>query len=88
MLPQCIAPTVVFTGSKLSSKFQIKHKTIYSHNHDMNCHDSCPENDSPDNYTGKTTGRISERVLEHTGKDINSHLYKQYRDRSSNFRDK
>ena len=37
---------------------------------------NCPENDCPYNYIGETARGISERVLNHTGKDINSHLYK------------
>ena len=35
LLPQYIVPTVVFIGSKLSSKFQVKDRTIFSHNHDI-----------------------------------------------------
>ena len=76
LLPQYLVPAVVFTGSKLSSKFQINDRTIFSHNHDINYHGNCPENGCPDNYIGETARRISERVLDHTGKDINSHLYK------------
>ena len=76
LLPQYLVPTVVFTGSKLSSKFQINDRTIFSHNHDINYHGNCPENGCPDNYIGETARRISESVLDHTGKDINSHLYK------------
>ena len=81
-----MVPKVVFTGSKLSSKFQVKDRTIFSNNHDIIYHGNCPENGCPDNSVGETARRISERVLDHTGKDINSHLYKHYRDRSSNFR--
>ena len=75
MLPQCIVPKVVFTGSKLSSKFQVKDRTIFSHNHDIIYQGNWPENGFPDNYVGETARRISERVLDHTGKDINSHLF-------------
>ena len=75
LLPQCIVPKVVFTGSKLSSKFQVKDRTIFSHNHDIIYQGNSPENGFPDNYVGETARRISERVLDHTGKDINSHLF-------------
>ena len=67
---------VVLTGSKLSSKFQVKDRTLFSHNHDIIYTCNCPENGCPDKYIGETAKRISEKVLEHTGKDINSHLYK------------
>ena len=76
LLPQCVVPKVVSTGSKLSSKFQVKDRTIFSHNHDIIYHGNCPENGFSDDYVGETARRISERVLDHTGKDINSHLYK------------
>ena len=76
LLPQCIAPNVVFTDSKLSSKFQLKDRTIFRHNHNIIYHGNCPENGCPDNYVWETARRISERVLGHTGKDISSHLYK------------
>ena len=63
MLPQCIVPTVVFTGSKLSLKFQVKDRTIFKHNHNIIYHGNCPENGCFDNYIGETARRISERVL-------------------------
>ena len=49
---------------------------MFSHIHDIICHGNCPENGCTDNYVQETARRISERVLDHTGKDINSHLYK------------
>ena len=76
LLPHCIAPKVAFTGSKLSSKFQVKNRTIFSHNHNIIYHGSCPENVCPNNYVRETARRIYQRMLDHTGKDINSHLYK------------
>ena len=53
LLPQCIVPKVVFTGSKLSSKFQVKDRTIFSHNHDIIYHGNCPENGCHENYIGE-----------------------------------
>ena len=76
LLRQCIVPKVVFTSSKLSSKFQVKDRTIFSHNRDIICNGNYPENGCPDNYVEKTARKTSERVLGHTGKYVNSHLYK------------
>ena len=76
LLPQCIVPTIANTGSKLSLKFQAKDRAIFSHSHDIIYQGNCPENGCPDNYIGETARRISERVLDHNGKDINSHFYK------------
>ena len=78
LLPQCIVPKIVFKGSKLSWKFQVEDRTIFSHNHDTIYLGNCPENGFPYNYVGQTARRISERVLDHTGKDINSHFDKHY----------
>ena len=77
LLPQCLVPTVDFTGIKLCSKFQVEDRTIFSYSYDIIYHGNCPENGCPDNYIGETARRISERVLGHTGKDINSHFHKQ-----------
>ena len=76
LLPQCIVPVVVFTVSKLSSKFQVKDRTIFSHNNVVIYLGNCLEDGCSDNYVWKTARKISERVLDHTGKDIKSHLYK------------
>ena len=64
LLLQCIVPKVVFTDSKRSSKFQVKDRTIFSHNHDVIYHINCRENGCPDNYVGETSRGISERVLD------------------------
>ena len=40
----------------------------FSHNHDIIYHGNCAENVCPDNYVGETARRISDRVLDHTGK--------------------
>ena len=76
LLPQYIVPKVVFTGSKLSSTFHVKDRIIFSYNYDIIYYGNCPENSWSDNYVAETTIRILEKVLDHTRKDINSHLYK------------
>ena len=49
-------------------------KTNFEHNHDIICHGTCPETDCPENYVGETAQIISERVNDHTGKDVPSHF--------------
>ena len=44
------------------------------HNNDLTYLVKCSEKTCPENYLGETTRRISERVLEHTGKDKKSHM--------------
>ena len=76
LLPTSIRTKIVCTGSKLSTCFQVKDKTKFEHNHDIVYHGTCPETDCPENYIGETARRISERVKDHTGKDVHSHLFK------------
>ena len=47
LLPPCIVPKAVFVGSKLSLKFQVKDRTILSHNHDIIYHGNSPGNGWP-----------------------------------------
>ena len=76
LLPQCTVPKVAFSGCKLISKFQLKDRATFSHHDDTIYHLNSPENDCPDNYVGETVRRIPEKVLDHTGNYINSHIYK------------
>ena len=66
-LPQRIVPKVVFTGGRLSSKFQVRGRAIFNHNlHIIYC-GNCLENFYPDNYVGETSSRISEKLDETLG---------------------
>ena len=62
LLPTNIRTKIAFTGSKLSTCFQVKDKTKFEHNHDIVYHGICPETDCSENYIGETARRISERV--------------------------
>ena len=76
LLATNIRTKLAFTGSKLSTCFQVKDKTKFEHNHDIVYHGICPETDCSENYIGETAWRISERVKDHAGKDVHSHLFK------------
>ena len=65
-------PRVLF----LSSCFNIKDKTKFPHKHDLVYHAKCAEESYNDDYIGKTAKRISEKVLDHSGRDKNSHILK------------
>ena len=67
---------VSFTRSKLSSYFNIKHKTKFEHRHDVIYLGAFPETTCNDNYVGEAKRRIFERVKDHNGKDFNLHLLK------------
>ena len=66
----CNAKTcAVYSGTKLSSKFQLKDQTKKDHQHDEVYYVKCPEEQCTEDYTG-------EHVKEHSGKDLKSHLFK------------
>ena len=75
LLPRCIVPKIVFKGSKLSWKFQVEDRTIFSHNHDIIYHGTCPENGFPYNYVGQTARRISEREFQTTLENISIAIF-------------
>ena len=69
---KCIA----YSGTKLSSKFQLKDQTKKNHQHDEVYYVKCPEEQCTEDYTGERGRRLIEHVKEHSGKDLKSHLFK------------
>ena len=61
------------TGTKLSSQFNIKGDTNKQHKHDLVYFSRFPLTDCTDSYIGETARRLSERVMDHTGRDTKSH---------------
>ena len=53
-LSTIITTKIAFTGSKLSTCFQVKDKKKFEHNHDIVCHGTSPETDCSENYIGET----------------------------------
>ena len=58
---------LVFTGTKLSTKFNIKDKTSKKHQDDLTYSEE---------YNSETGRRLIERVHEYSDKDVNSHVFK------------
>ena len=68
---------VTYSGTRLSSKFtKIKDKTVKENQHDIVYYVKYPESKCSEDYTGETARRLSERVLDHNGRDAKSHLVK------------
>ena len=51
-------------------------QTKFEHKNDLIYHGHCPIKECPDNYIGETERRISERIIDHQGRDTHSHLLK------------
>ena len=45
LLPANIRTKIAFAGSKFSTRFQVKDKTKFEHNHNIVYHGTCPETD-------------------------------------------
>ena len=76
ILPRNVKPQVAFTGRKVGISFQIKDKTEMKHNHDIVYYIKCPVEQCNENYIGEIRRRISERIIDHAGRDSNSYVYK------------
>ena len=76
ILPNNVKPRTAFTGRKVGTSFQIKDKTEMKHNHYIVYYNECSEEQCNKNYIGETGRRISERIIDHAGRDSNSCVYK------------
>ena len=76
LLPKVCVTKISYVGNKLSICFRVKDVTKFKRNHDIIYQGRCPEIGCNDHYLGETGHRISERVLDHAGRDPNSHLFK------------
>ena len=55
---------LVFTGTKLGTKFNIKDKTSKEHQHDLTYSVVCPDRNCNEGYNGETGRRLIKRVHE------------------------
>ena len=64
-----IKTDVASQGKQLSSCLNIKDKIEFQHKHDLLYHAECPEENCNDDYVGEVERCISERVIDHSGRD-------------------
>ena len=67
---------LVFTGTKLSTKFNIKDETSKKHQDDLTYSVVSPDANYNEEYNSETGRRLIERVHEYSDKDVNSHVFK------------
>ena len=65
---------VTYKPSKLSSRFKVKDKIRFEHQHNVSYHVKCPNKNCNSNYVGQTKCRIMKRTLQHKEKDNASHI--------------
>ena len=74
ILPDKHKATLVYTGTKLGSNFNIKDINKKEHKHDLVYSVKCPEEPCNETYSGVTGRRLIERIGEHRGK-TRIHMY-------------
>ena len=70
-LPDNILTKSAYSAMRLKDKFNITTKTVKVHQHDITCYVEYPEENCNENYVGETGRRLSERVIDHNGRDKN-----------------
>ena len=73
-LPEKHGTRIILTGTKLSSPFNIKGDGNKQHKDYLVYFSRCPSTDCTDSYSGETARRLSERVMDHVGRDTKSHI--------------
>ena len=71
-----IETRIVYSSTKLSSFFCVKDKTAKEHENNVVYKIECPEQNCTETYIGETNRRILERVIDHSGRDKNSTVFK------------
>ena len=65
---------MTYTGKKLGTSFNVKDQSKFDHQHDMVYYVDCPNETCRKNYIGESGRRISERIKDHNGRDLKSHI--------------
>ena len=69
-----IKAQVAYTGKKLSTCFNVKDHSKFEHQHNVVYYADCPNEKCRENYIGESDRRISERIKDHNGRDLRSHI--------------
>ena len=75
-LPNNFNTQIAFRGTKPDSCFKIKNTVNFKHKHNIVYREKCPANKCKDDCVGKTGRRISEMMMDHDSRDVNSLLLK------------
>ena len=78
LLPPEIKTQAAYTGKKLSTCFNVKDQSKFEHQHDVVCYADYPNEKCRENYIGESGLRISERIKDHNGRDLKSHVLRYF----------
>ena len=76
LLQNTVKANIGFTGKNLSTCFQNKDQIKFEHKHDIIYLATCPEDNCSEDYIRESGRRISERIIDHDGRDQKSHIFK------------
>ena len=76
LLPNKVKPNIVFTGTKLSSSFNVKDLAPFTEKHDVIYRSVCATESCNEDYVGECARRLYEHVKDHNGRNNSSHLVK------------
>lgn len=65
---------IVYTPSKLGTRFQVKDKTKLAHQHNVTYHIDCANKKCTSDYIGQTKCRTLKRTIQHNSRDNASHV--------------
>ena len=65
---------IILTDTKLSFHVNIKDDTNKQHKHDFVYSSRCRSTDCTDSYIGEAARRLSERIIDHSGRDTKSYI--------------
>ena len=85
LLPNNFNTQIAFKGTKLNSCFQTKDTVNLEHKHDLVYNGRCPTNNCNDYDVGEKGRSISERIMDHNGRDVNSHLLKPHMEKEHQY---
>ena len=60
----------------LETQFNVKDRTKFEHKNNVIYFGECSEKNCTNNYHGESAGRISDRIIDHGGRDQKSHLFR------------
>ena len=76
VLPCKVKACIAYSGTKLSSMFQLKDQTNKHHQHDVVYYRKCPKEQCTKDYAGEMGRRLIERVKDRSGNDLRFNLFK------------
>ena len=67
VMPVNITCKIIYTGTKLASKFSTKDEISKKHKHDLIYKAQCADLNCDETYIGEIGRRFSERIIDHSG---------------------